>query len=112
MVSPASPQPTYDHSFTAIVPGGISVAHLGVVRNLGRRNIPVTYLDSVPGSMVRYSQYITKRLHCTTIKESEAGFTKVLLDFGKQNNCGMVIIPTGDREVLTLSRYRDELKQF
>lgn len=104
--------PTYDYSFKVIVPGGVSVAHLGVVRSFGRRNIPVIYLDSSPNSMVRYSRYITKRLQSTSIKQSETGFIKVLLDFGKQNNCGMVIIPTGDREVLALSKHQHELKQF
>lgn len=112
MVSTVNLQPTYDHSFKAIVPGGISVGHLGVVRSFGRRNISVIYLDSAPSSMVRYSRYINKRLKWTSIKESETGFIKALLDFGKQTNCGMVIIPTGDREVLALSKYQHELKQF
>ena len=112
MVSPASPQPTYDHSFNVIVPGGISVGHLGVVRSFGRRKISVLYLDSAPNSMVRYSRYTTRRLTCTSIKESESGFIKVLLDLGKQSSGGMVIIPTGDREVLALAKYRHELKQF
>ena len=112
MVFPANLQPTYDHSFKVIVPGGVSVGHLGAVRSFGRRNIPVIYLDSAPNSMVRYSRYITKRLQCPSIKESETGFIKVLFDFGKQINGGMVIIPTGDREVLALSKYHRELKQF
>jgi D-aspartate ligase len=112
MVSPANLQPAYNHSFKVIVPGGISVAHLGVVRSFGRRNIPVIYLDSAPKSMVRYSRYITKRVASPSIKKTETGFIKTLLDVGKHFKDKMVIIPTGDREILTLSKYRHDLKQF
>lgn len=39
-------------------------------------------------------------------------FIKVLLDFGKQIDNKMVIIPAGDEEVLALSKYKKELELF
>jgi len=62
--------------------------------------------------MERYSRYISRRLKCPSLRESETEFINVLLDFGKHIDSKMVIIPTGDREVLALSKYRKELEQF
>lgn len=44
--------------------------------------------------------------------ESETEFVNVLLDFGQQIDSSMIIIPTGDMEVLALSKYIRELEQF
>lgn len=85
---------------------------LGVIRCFGRRGIPVVYVDSERGTMVRYSKYITKRLNCQSLKESETQLIDVLLDFGKKINGRMMIVPTTDREVLVLSKYKKELEQF
>jgi len=81
-----------------IVPAGITVNNLGVIRGFGRRDIPVVYLDSEPRAMSKYSRYISQRLKCPSIEESEKEFIKVLLDFGQQIDNKMVIIPTGDRK--------------
>lgn len=96
----------------AVLTAGSSVTTLGVVRAFGRRGIPVIYLDSGRGSMVRYSKYITKRLKCPSPSESETGFIDVLLEFGRQAEGRLVIIPAEDRQVLALSKYKKELEEF
>jgi D-aspartate ligase len=111
MVSRTNKQTKHDHSVEVIVTGGRCVDNLGVIRGLGKRGIPVIYLDSEPGSMVRYSRYISKRLACPSLKQSEAGFVNLLLEFGKQIHKKMMIIPTGDREIIALSKYKEELER-
>lgn len=105
--------PANKHQSTGvIVTAGISANSLGVIRGFGRRGIPVTYLDSEPTSMSRYSKYITQRLKCPSSRKSEAGFIKALLDFGQQIDNKMVIIPVGDWEVLALAKYKKKLEPF
>jgi predicted ATP-grasp superfamily ATP-dependent carboligase len=95
-----------------VTTGGSPANRLGVIRAFGRRNIPVVYLDSEPGSIVRYSRYITTRLKCRNLKESETEYVNTLLDFGRRVNGRMMIIPSGDREVLALAKYKQKLEQF
>ena len=102
----------YRSSTGVMVNGGTAANSLGLIRGFGRRGIPVVYLDSERHSMERYSGYTTQRLKCPSLRESEAEFINVLLDFGQHIDSKMVIIPTGDREVLALSKHRQELEQF
>jgi len=106
-MQPPSPDPT-----GVIVTGGITANALGIVRSFGRRGIPVAYIDSDPGSFVRHSRYINRRLTCKKISDSESDFISLLKDFAKQENHKMMIIPVGDEALLALSRHRDELEQF
>ena len=105
-------QSNYQKPTGVIVNAGITANSLGVIKGFGRRGIPVVYLDSEPFCMCRYSRYISQRLKCQSLRKSETEFINVLLDFGKQIDNKMVIIPTGDREVLALSKYKKELEQF
>lgn len=92
--------------------GGITANALGIVRSLGRRGIPVVYIDSDPGSFVRHSRYINRRLTCKKTNDSESGFVSLLKDFAKRENRKMMIIPVGDEALLALSKHKDELEQF
>lgn len=85
---------------------------LGVIRSFGRRGIPVVYIDSGQHMIARYSKYITKRLNCQSFEESETQLIDVLLDFGKQIDGQMMIVPTSDRHVLALSKHKQKLEQF
>jgi D-aspartate ligase len=102
----------YSSLIGVVVTAGLTGNSLGVIRAFGGRGIPVVYIDSERGTMVRYSKYITKRITCQSTRESETEFINVLLDFGKQINGQMMIIPTGDRDVLALSKHKRELEQF
>ena len=103
-----------DHSNikgVVVTSGGSPSNSLGVIRGFGRRGIPVIYLDSLPTSIVRYSKYISSHIKCPS-SNSESAFIKILLNFGKQTRDRMMIIPTGDNDVLALSKYKCELEQF
>jgi len=62
--------------------------------------------------MSGYSRYIASKLTCPDPGKSETKFIDFLLDFGKQSDSTRMIIPTGDVDALTISKYRDKLEQF
>lgn len=95
-----------------VTAGGSASNRLGVIRAFGRRGVPVIYIDSEHGSIVTYSKYITLRLRCQNLRESETEFVNGLLDFGRTIEGRMMVIPTGDRDVLALSKYKPELERF
>lgn len=103
-----------DHSNLTgvVVTRGALTNSLGVVRAFGRRGILVVFLDMGGRDALRYSKYITTRLKGQDSQESETGFIKILLAFGKQLNGKMMIIPIGDSDVLALSKYKHELEKY
>jgi D-aspartate ligase len=105
-------QSDYSNLTGVVVTTGAAANSLGVLRAFGRRGIPVVYLDPGGLDIVRYSKYITKRLKSQNSMESETKFVKVLLELGKQTNGQMMIIPTGDSDVLALSKHKRELEKY
>ena len=105
-------QSNYRDPRGVLVVGGHSISSLAVVRSFGRRGIPVAYFDAGRYSMVRYSRHVSQRLKCPSIRESETEVISVLLDYGRQLNCRMMIVPNNDRNVLAFSKYKRELEQF
>jgi D-aspartate ligase len=93
-----------------VTPGGYN--SYGVMRAFGKRDIPVTYLDSGGAEPIGRSKYITKRLKIKYPTESETEFIRVLIKYGEQINGKMMIIPTGDVYVLTLSKHKHELEKY
>lgn len=93
-----------------VVTGGGSPNALGVVRGFGRRGVPVFYIDSEPRSFARHSRYVHQRVRPHGANGSEAGLIDTLLDLGRRTNHKMVVIPTGDKAVLSLSRHKEELE--
>jgi D-aspartate ligase len=104
-------RPGYRDAMEVVVTSGTGANTLGVVRSLGRHNIPVIYIDSERGSIARYCRYISRRLKCPSTRESETGFVNELLDLAKQTKRRMMVIPTGDRDLLALSKHKKELEQ-
>lgn len=106
-------QSNYPNLTGVVVTGGAVANSLGVVRAFGRRGISVIYLDYLGWrNATRYSKYITKCLKIPSPMESETGFIKALLDFGKQIKGQMMIVPTGDSDVLALSKHKSELEKY
>jgi len=95
-----------------IVTTGTTPNALGVIRDFGRRGIPVFYLDSERHSMVKYSKYITQRLKFPSTRQSESAFIDALLEYGSRSESRLMIIPTGDRDLLALSKYSKKLEPF
>ena len=100
------------HSISVMVTGNRCCNNLGVIRGLGRRGIPIILLDVDRGSMTQYSKYISKKLTCPDPNESDIRFINFLLDVGKQMDKKCMMIPTGDTEVMALSKHKEELERF
>ena len=100
------------HCGVLVTSGGSPANRLGIIRGFGRKNIPVVYLDFDPSSIVKYSKYIRMRLKCGNPADSETEYISTLLGFGRQIKDRMMIIPAGDREVLILAKFKQELEQF
>ena len=93
-----------------IVLGSASSTFLGVVRGLGRRNIPVIGLSSSsPDKSVNRSRYLTRLF---TIDNWEALPLKLMLenireDFGDPSR--MVVLPANDASLLAYNQLRGQL---
>jgi D-aspartate ligase len=84
---------------------------LGVVRCFGRRGIPVFYVDMEKGAISRYSRYLSKRLSPQYSQQSEAALINTIMQFSPYLDRKIMIIPTGDDEVLSISKHRDKLEK-
>lgn len=94
---------------SVILSGINNVNALGVLRGLKRKGIPVIVLDVDSKSMVRYSRYVTRLVPCPNPLNSEAGFIDTLMELGRLLDHRPVYIPTGDAEVLALSKHKEKL---
>ena len=94
-----------------IVTSGIISNSLGVVRAFGRRGIPVIYIGARQ-DRVSYSRYVKRLLLSPRSVDSEKEFINTLLDFGKEIAGRIMIIPTGDSDVLALSKHKLELEEY
>lgn len=96
---------------SALILGG-HVQGLGIVRNLGKRGVPVYVMDETRMCIARYSKYCQSFLHFPDMKkESE------LVDYLERLATdeafrGSVLFPTHDGVVATLAKNRDRLKEY
>jgi len=97
-------------SVGAVVIGG-DYQGLGIVRSLGRRNVPVCVIDD-EASIGRFSRYTTHSATVASLRgEKEA--VDAILDTGRRLNLkGWVLYATRDETVAALSRYRPQLAQY
>jgi D-aspartate ligase len=94
----------------AVVVGG-DYQGLGIVRSLGRQNIPVCVIDD-EHSIARYSRYTT---HTVTVRElrDERRTVETVLEIGQRLNLlGWVLYPTREETVAAFARYRSLLSPF
>jgi D-aspartate ligase len=94
----------------ALVVGG-DYQGLGIVRSLGRQNVPVCVLDDET-SIARFSRYTT---HAIAVKSllDERQAADTILDIGHRLDLeGWVVYPTRDETVAALARYRSKLAEF
>jgi predicted ATP-grasp superfamily ATP-dependent carboligase len=106
------PHHNYVGPESAVVAGIHNVNALGVIMGLDEKGIPITLLDVDLHSMVRYSRHVSKRIPCPHPHDSESGFIQRLIELGEQSDHQPVYIPTGDAEVMALSRHRDTLDAY
>jgi D-aspartate ligase len=94
----------------AVVVGG-DYQGLGIVRSLGRQNVPVCVIDD-ENSIARFSRYTTHAIAVKSLRaEREAADT--VLEVGRRLDLkGWVVYPTRDETVAALARYRSTLAEF
>jgi D-aspartate ligase len=93
----------------AIVVGG-DYQGLGIVRSLGRRNVPVCIIDD-ENSIARFSRYATHSLGVPSLRE-EKQTVDAVLDIGRRLNLkDWVLYPTRDETVAAFARYRPLLTE-
>jgi D-aspartate ligase len=94
----------------AVVIGG-DYQGLGIVRSLGRKNVPVCVIDD-ENSIARYSRYTTHAITVKSLREEREAVDTVL-EIGRRLDLkGWVIYPTRDETVAALARYRPMLTKF
>lgn len=96
--------------FGAVVVGG-DYQGLGIVRSLGRRNVPVCVIDD-ERSIAAFSRYATHSVFVKSMRDEKTA-VKTLLDIGQRLNLqGWVLYPTRDETVAAFARYRTKLAEF
>ena len=91
----------------AVVVGG-DYQGLGIVRSLGRQNVPVCVMDD-EFSISRYSRYC-KHFEKVPNLRDERVVVDTVLEIGKRLGCnGWVLYPTREELVAAFSRNREEL---
>lgn len=93
----------------AIVVGGCFQG-LGIVRSLGRHNVPVCIIDD-ERSISRFSRYATYAVQVANLRD-ERETVNTVLEVGRRFGLeGWVLYPTRDETVAAFSRYRSELME-
>ena len=100
------------YAVEAVLTSYDSANNLGVLRNLARMGVPVTLLVPHPRTMAGWSRYPTRKLTCPDVNQSPADFLRFLLSSGAERGQKAVLIPTGDAEVLLMSKNRAALQKY
>jgi predicted ATP-grasp superfamily ATP-dependent carboligase len=100
------------NTLPVIICGNDNINNLGVVRALGRHDVPAILLTSNTKDVVRYSRYTSQRFTFYNQEGRDDADIEFLLNMGRQTEEKRVIIPTNDSSVLKLSRYKKELEQY
>lgn len=100
------------HLVSSILSGIHNVNALGVLRGLRRKRIPAILLNVDSHSMVRYSRFVSREVLCPDPHYSEMGFIDALIKLGRSLDHQPVYIPTGDAEVLAISKHKETLLPY
>ncbi len=86
---------------------------LGAIRSLGRRGVPVYALDyHFPSAYALASRYVTERVLCPDINQSEEELADFLINYGSKFSVKPVLMATADSYALLISRHSERLKKF
>jgi predicted ATP-grasp superfamily ATP-dependent carboligase len=94
----------------AVVVGG-DYQGLGIVRSLGRRNVPVCIIDD-ERSIARFSRYATYTVAADGLRDHRAAANSVLQIGRRLGLRGWVLYPTRDETVAAFARYRTMLAEW
>lgn len=94
----------------AVVVGG-DYQGLGIVRSLGRRQIPVCVIDDEK-SIARFSRYTTHAIAVPSLREEQQSVDAILSVGHRLGLNGWVLYPTRDETVAALAHHRSLLTDF
>lgn len=103
------PAPKSTGGAGAIVVGG-DYQGLGIVRSLGRQQVPVCVIDDEV-SIARFSQHATHAFRVANLRDEEQAVETILRVGGAGRFGGWVLYPTRDETVAALSRHRSLLSE-
>lgn len=94
---------------------GCRVSGLGMVRSLGRENIPILALDPDPNATDAigvHSRFISKKIVCPDPLHSESELIDFLMGLGKTSNNTKILFPTNDSFVAAIAKAKDSLERY
>jgi D-aspartate ligase len=94
----------------AVIIGG-HFQGLGVVRSLGRNQVPVCLIDS-DFCIGRFSKYTGKFFHCPSIRQESLFLGFLLKLCSKEHLEGWIIYPNDDETVAFLARNKQQLEKY
>jgi len=100
-----------ENSQVAIVFGKDYINTLGVIRSLGRRNIPVICLDFKKRIFHFNSKYCSVVSSPDPAKE-EQKFIDFMVQLGDSLNTKGIIIPTSEKSISTILRFKSDLEKY
>jgi D-aspartate ligase len=84
---------------------------LGLLRSLGRRNVP-TYLLDTGQCLARYSRYTKKFFKCPDVRDASL-FLEFLIDLARRENLkGWLLYPNDDQTVYLLAKNKERLEEY
>jgi len=84
---------------------------LGIVRSLGRRNIPVCVIDD-ESSIARFSRFTTHSVSVPSLRDEKETVDAILEIGCRLDLKDWLIFPTRDETVAALGRYKSQLAEF
>ncbi|MGA7030976.1 MAG: hypothetical protein WBY24_20225 [Candidatus Acidiferrales bacterium] len=94
----------------AVIVGG-DFHGLGIIRSLGRRDVPLCVVDD-EYSIGRFSKYTTFTVRSPNLRK-EKETVDFLIEMGRRMNLqGWVLFPTRDEHVAAFSRHKQELSEI
>ena len=97
-----------------LIPAVILSAHLmgyGIIRALGRMNVPLTAVYYQKKDMGYVSKYVDRRVLCPHPEYDEEGFCQCLQELGKETGKS-VLFPADDATLAAVSKKFNILKKF
>ncbi|MEW6416537.1 MAG: hypothetical protein AB1480_00230 [Nitrospirota bacterium] len=91
---------------------GCGINGLGMIRSLGRENIPIFALDPDPNAIGMYSRFISKGIVCPDPLHSESDLIDFLMDLGKTSNNTKFLFPANDSYVAAIAKAKDKLETY
>ncbi len=103
---------TTNKEIPGVIVIGDHVQGLGIIRNLGKRQIPVYLVHDKNLCIGRFSKYITKFKKSPEIN-NQTNFLSFMIELAKKENlCGSVLMPTNDAAVHLLSKNKKVLGEY